>query len=59
MSKQRFEHTIVINCSLRDIYEKEKIGWEVCGVNGNKLYPNPTVYFKKPYEEECNQESSE
>ena len=54
MSKQRFEHTIVINCSLRDIYEKEKIGQEVCGVNGNKLYPNPTVYFKKPYEEECN-----
>ena len=49
--KQRFCHTVISNCTLRDVYEHEKEGWEVCGVNGNTQYPNPTIYFKRPYEE--------
>lgn len=49
--KQRYTHTVLINCSVRDVYDREKEGWEVCGVNGNTQYPNPTIYFKRPYEE--------
>lgn len=50
--KQRYSHTVVINCSLRDIYEHENHGWEICGVNGNTQYPNPTIYFKQPVKNE-------
>lgn len=56
--KKRFIHAIIINCSLRDIYEHEDNGWEICGVNGNTRYPNPTIYFKKPHGE-TDQKSSE
>ena len=59
MPKQRFKHTVVTNCSLRDVYEKEKDGREVCGVDRAPGYFNPTIYFKQPYEEQTNQKSSE
>lgn len=49
--KKRYSHMIVTNCSIREVYDYENEGWEVCGVNGNTRYPNPTIYFKKPYEE--------
>ena len=40
-----------LTIDLNQISDYEKEGWEVCGVNGNTQYPNPTIYFKKPYEE--------
>ena len=48
---KRYSHMIITNCSIREVYDYENEGWEVCGVNGNTRYPNPTIYFKKPYEE--------
>lgn len=59
--KQRYSHIIVINCSLKDIYEHENNGWEICGVNGNvpySLHPNPTIYFKRPYYESSKESST-
>ena len=56
-NKQRYKHAVVINCGLCDMYEREKNGWEICGVNGCVPYPNPTIYFKRPYEE-TDEESS-
>lgn len=48
--KQRYSHTVISNCSLKDVYDREKEGWEVCGVTSTEKYPNPTVYFKRPVE---------
>lgn len=53
---QRYEHVTVECCTPQDIQSKQIDGWEICAAVGNPGHIHPTIYFKRPYEEN-NQES--